>query len=244
MIFQNHPVTGLLFIIAVLIASPIVGVIALLGLIINTALGMKWRKDCSSGLYGFDGMLVGAMVGTFYPTKGWIVLLAAPVAFLIKIGSEKFFTRLPQLTFPFVLTSWILFYIFPPDSGSSRFSIAELYFHSLSQVFLVGHYLSALLIIFGLWISSKRAAFLAMIAPLTSLILCLGFKTEIFGFSAVLTAVALGDVFRKKMSPFLILLALLITSLIQLGMNHLMIGLTAPFILVTWIFLILSKPDP
>ena len=212
-----------------------------MGLMINTALGMKWRKDSSSGLYGYDGMLVGAMIGAFYPTNGWLVLLASPIAFLIKIRSEKFFTRIPQLTFPFVLTSWILFLIYPPVLGSNTYSISDLYFHSISQVFLVGHFLSAVLIIIGLWISSKRAAVWALIAPLSSLVLCFGFRTEIFGFSSVLTAVALGATFRKQMSWMRILIALFLTSLIQLGMNHIMIGLTAPFILVTWAFLFNPK---
>ena len=222
-------------------ASPLVGALSTLGLVINTALGMMWRKDCSSGLYGYDGMLVGAMVGTFYPDKGWLVLASAPLALIIKLTTEKYFTKIPQLTFPFVLASWILFLILPPQIASASFSLVELYGHSISQVFLVGNFLSSLLIVLGLWLSSNRAALWSLAAPLSSLMVCFGFKTEVFGYSAVLTAVALGDAFRKDLSPLLILIALLITSMIQVGMNQLMIGLTAPFILVTWVFLLLKK---
>lgn len=188
-------------------------------------------------------MLVGAAIGTFYPDKLWL-LPASLFALLIKVGSEKLFDRikLPQLTFPFVLTTWILFLLFPVTPASKNFSVMELYGHSPSQVFLVGSFTSSLLVVIGLLISSRRAVLLTLIAPLSSLLVSACFKTQVFGFSAILTAVALGDVFNKNMRYSTLFVALVLTSLLQIALNSFFVGLTFPFIFITWAFLLLSKP--
>ena len=61
-VFQNNPLTGIIFIIAVFYNSPVYGVFALLGTTVATLTGMALKADrglLSAGLFGFNGMLLG-----------------------------------------------------------------------------------------------------------------------------------------------------------------------------------------
>jgi hypothetical protein len=70
---QGNPITGLLFLVgiwwaALAVGAPAVGVGALVGLLASTMTAIWTRADASglrSGLYGFNGVLVGVAVPTF-----------------------------------------------------------------------------------------------------------------------------------------------------------------------------------
>jgi urea transporter len=70
---QDNPLTGLLFLIgiwwaALAVGAPAVGVGALLGLLASTMTAIWTHADASglrSGLYGFNGVLVGVAIPTF-----------------------------------------------------------------------------------------------------------------------------------------------------------------------------------
>src|SRR5512136_1219578 len=71
--FQNNPLTGLLFLAGIFWGSytagmPQVGIGALLALVVATLTAMAINVDNKSlriGLYGFNGILVGAALPTF-----------------------------------------------------------------------------------------------------------------------------------------------------------------------------------
>src|SRR5919108_5411431 len=66
--FQNNPLTGLLFLIGIFYNSRLLGVAALIGLVSSTATAMILRVDqplIRAGLFGFNGILVGIGLAFF-----------------------------------------------------------------------------------------------------------------------------------------------------------------------------------
>ena len=122
---------------------------------------------------------------------------------------------------------------------------------SISQVFLKASPIAALLFLLGLAIGSLPAAAFALFGAIVAVVTAHLFGAEsdlilggLLGFSPVLTAVALGAVFNKPGPRVAIyaLCATIFTVIAQAGFNvalrpFAIPALTAPFILVTWIFL-------
>ena len=88
----------------------------LLGLVTATLAAMWLRVDAeglAAGLYGYNGILVGLALATFLAPSpllwGYVVLGAAVsvVAMLGTVNVTKTW-RVSALTFPFVLTTWLL----------------------------------------------------------------------------------------------------------------------------------------
>ena len=123
---------------------------------------------------------------------------------------------------------------------------------SISQVFLKGDALSALLLVVGLALNSVAAALLALAGALLALCTAhaLGAESQLIsagllGFSPVLTAIALGSVFYRPGARVLAYAALgtVFTVIAQGALNVVVApwgipALTAPFVLVSWLFLL------
>ena len=122
---------------------------------------------------------------------------------------------------------------------------------SISQVFLKGSGVAAVLLI-GLAVNSMSAAVFALAGAILAVLAAhlLGAESELItggllGFSPVLTAVALGTVFYRPNWRVAIyaMLGTLVTVIAQVALNVALTplaipALTAPFVLVTWIFLL------
>jgi len=285
--FQNHPFTGALFIAAIAWGSfaagaPEVLFGGLLGLVTATLAAMWLRVDAeglAAGLYGYNGILVGLALATFLAPslQLWCyVVLGAAVSVVAMLGTANVTRtwRVSALTFPFVLTTWLLLlaaYAFAGLGSETPPFVGELeplepaasnpldlgafiagIFNSISQVFLKGNAVSALLFLAGLAVSSLAAAGFAMagaVLAVTSAHL-LGAESELIsagllGFSPVLTAIALGTVFFRP-SPRVALYAAVgtvFTVIAQAAMNVAFTplgipALTAPFVLTSWLFLL------
>ena len=285
--FQNHPLTGVLFLAAIGWGSfaagvPEVLIGGLLGLTVATLTAQWLRVDpqgLAAGLYGYNGVLVGLALPTFLAPApllwAYVVLGGAVsvVAMLATVNVVKAW-NVSALTFPFVLTTWLLLlatYAFAGLDGSALpFSgevvaidaseanpldlagFAQGVFKSISQVFLKGNGIAALLLLAGLAVSSRAAAVFAVAGALLAVTTAhlLGAESELIsagllGFSPVLTAIALGSVFYRP-SPRVVLYAALgtvFTVIAQGAMNVALtpLGLptlTAPFVLVSWLFLL------
>ncbi|MEV0457606.1 urea transporter [Catellatospora methionotrophica] len=185
--------------------------------------------------------------------------------------------RVPALTFPFVLTSWFLMlaaYQFrkvsisslaqpmlpKPVSGDrldmSAADLATSMLKGVAQVFLIDNWVSGLIILVALAVNSRWAAALAAVGTIVATLLAAGLGADatsvtagLYGFSAVLTAVALGCVFYHPTWPVLLyaLLGTVFTVFVQAALNTALapIGIpsfTAPFVFATWLFL-LPKRD-
>jgi urea transporter len=124
--------------------------------------------------------------------------------------------------------------------------------NGISQVFLIENAVTGIIFIIALAVSSWRAALFAVIGSAIALMgsLILGadqgsVSAGLFGFSAVLTAIALGATFYP-FSPrmlFVTIVATIFTVVVQGALDTVVtpFGIptfTAPFVFVTWIFLL------
>lgn len=118
--FQNNPLTGLLFFVAIFIGAysedlPAVAYGCMLGTVVATLTGLtvRDRKSWRVGLYGYNGCLVGIALPTFLEMNslawGCIVLGSIiSVVFTLCIADILKTWKVAALTAPFVFTTWII----------------------------------------------------------------------------------------------------------------------------------------
>jgi len=283
--FQNHPLSGALFLAAIAWGSVAAGAIevlvgAVLGLVAGTLTAMWLKADAKSlaeGEYGYNAVLVGLALPTFLapsPLLWFYVLLGGAVSVVCMLGMTNVgrVWGVAALTFPFVLTSWLLLLatygfsgldgvalpiagtpvLIAPEEADLLDPVAFIggVLKSVSQVFLKGDAVAALLLLAGLAVASVPAALVALGAALLAVVTAhaLGAEAELIsagllGFSPVLTAIALGTVFYAPSARVLIYAALgtVFTVIVQGAMNVALAPfgiptLTAPFVLAAWLF--------
>ena len=254
----------------------------LLGIVTATLTAQWLRVDPASlraGLYGFNGVLVGLALATFIvpgPLLWAYVVLGAAVSVVAMEATANVCKSwsMPALTFPFVLVTWLLLlgtYGFGglagtalPSAGvvapftsvaSTRLDTGQFVqatLHSISQVFLKGSAIAALLFLAGLAVNSVAAAVAAVCGAIVAVITAhaLGAESDLvtgglLGFSPVLTAVALATVFHQPGLRVAAYAALgtVFTVVAQAAFNVALTplaipALTGPFVLVTWMFLL------
>jgi urea transporter len=232
-----------------------------------------------AGLYGFNGVLVGLALATFVAPGPllWAYVVVGAAVSVVAMEATANLTKawsLPALTFPFVLVTWLLLlatYGFAGLSGAALPSAgvvapfqsmaatrldAGLFVQatllSISQVFLKGSAIAALLFLAGLAVNSVAAAIAAVAGAILAVITAhaLGAESDLItggllGFSPVLTAVALGTVFNRpglRVAAYAALgtaFTVVAQAAFNVALTPLAIpALTAPFVLVTWMFLL------
>lgn len=260
---------------------PQVAICGVLAVVAATLTAQWLRVDGTSlaaGLYGYNGVLVGMALATFLapgPLLSIYVVIGAAVSVIVTLGTANVVKGWGgALTFPFVLVTWLLLlatYGFSglagdalPTSGvvvpfesmaATRLSGAafvEGVLLSISQVFLKGNAIAALLLLAGLAINSRAAALFAVGGAVIAVVTAHLFGAEsdlisggLLGFSPVLTAIALGTVFYQpgwRVAAYATL-GVVFTVITQAALNVALTpfaipALTAPFVLVSWLFLL------
>jgi Urea transporter len=116
--FQNNPLTGLLFLVGIFVNSFKFGGAGLLGLAASTLaahlLGVD-RALIRAGLFGFNGILVGITLAFFFEFDFLLavyIILGAAVSTVVMMALINLLTPwdMPALTAPFVLTTWLLLF--------------------------------------------------------------------------------------------------------------------------------------
>jgi urea transporter len=144
---------------------------------------------------------------------------------------------------------------------SQAVTLVEAWLKGPAQVFLINNWISGVLVVIGLAVSSLWAAGFALVGSAVGVAMALALGASLadidaglFGFSAVLTAVGLGCVFFPpgwRVALFM-LLATVFTVIVQAALDAALapVGIptfTAPFVFVTWLFLLPKadlKPHP
>jgi urea transporter len=285
--FQDNPLTGALFVVGIAWGSFAAGVpeVVLCGIlaVVVATLTAQWLRvdpvSLRAGLYGYNAVLVGLALATFIapgPLLWSYVVLGAAVSVVAMLGTANVVKPwgVSALTFPFVLTAWLLLlatYGFAGLAGTAlpaaavvtpfesvaatRVGLGDFVqgvLLSISQVFLKGNGIAALLLLAGLAVNSLAAAAFALggaiLAVLTAHVL--GAESDLItggllGFSPVLTAIALGTVFYAPSVRVVAYAALgtVFTVVVQAALNVVLTPfaiptLTAPFVLASWIFLL------
>jgi urea transporter len=284
--FQDNPLTGALFLIAIAWGSyaagvPQVTIAGVVAVIVATLTALWLRVDDESlnaGLFGFNAVLVGLALATFLASGPllWVyVILGAAISVVVMLATTNVVKPWGgALTFPFVLTTWLLLlatYGFSGLAGTALPSgkvvtafqpyqasplqpidLVSGVFQSISQVFLKGGGIAALLLLAGLAVNSLAAAGFALGGAILAVLTAHLFGAEsdlitsgLLGFSPVLTAIALGTVFYQPSWRVVAYTALatVFTVIAQSALNVALTpfaipALTAPFVLVTWLFLL------
>lgn len=199
--FQNNPLTGLLFFIAIFLGGffeniPQIGFACLLGTVVATLTAYVSQLDVKSlrsGLYGYNGCLVGVALPTFLEISPFLwgaIVLGSIVSVIATISLADFLKnwKVAALTAPFVLVTWTILlasYAFWGIKGIALphpelpaqyvdFSSAHNYlnqllpdlFRGVSEVFLLSSVIVGVIFVIGLAVSSIWAAVFAVLGSL------------------------------------------------------------------------------
>lgn len=204
----------------------------------------------------------------------WIALiLCAAMSTWVRSGLDNVMGKwgVSSLTFPFVISTYVFllaarfFSGMPPTNlaspelptmGSPEINmefveLVKYWLRGISQVFLIDSWVTGIFFLAALAVNSRRAAIWAAIASALSLFIAIcwhgpgkDISEGLYGFSAVLTGIALGATFCNFSwrSAIWCLLGIVATVFVQAAMNAFfspmgLPTLTGPFCITTWFFL-------
>ena len=284
--FAGNAITGAFFLLAIAFAAlqngtPYTLLGAIVGLTVSTLMATRLHlddNDIAQGLHGFNGILVGITVTTFFIPSPlmWVLLISgAMLCPKAECALKQSVTRswgVPGSTLPFVLISWMLLLAgynlsgvhlhvlsaavqHPDESHVTLLMLFQASIRNIAQVFLLNNTVSGVLILIGLaWRSWAMALTTLGGAILATTVARLfgadtySILTGLYGFSPVLSALAIGRVFylRSPVRLWLAIFATLVTVLVQAALNRLFtpLGLptfTAAYLLTLAIFM-LARP--
>jgi len=260
--FQSNELTGLFFLVAVLVASPISAAYLLVAGIMAPAgrmlLGDKGAV-LSTGLPGLNPCLIALAIPAFFHTGWtnvgmWNVLVVCVAIAIVMVRIFLAILPFPILVLPFLIIFWAL-YAWAPDLAVLRpiefGAFAPATFHplkavllSLGQALFSPTILSGLLFAAGVLLSNWRHGMLAVFGAIIGTMVAYYYRDVdpmsvnlgLYGFNGVLTAVAV-FVFCGGKLRLSILGALLATimmpAIADLGVQT----LSAPFVFTTWLML-------
>ncbi len=266
--FQENVLTGILFLIGLFIAGWQLGLACLLASISATVFARLCNyadDEINAGLYGFSPALVGVGL-LFFFKSGFLIWILVVIGSVLAAWIQHFFIvrKIPAYTFPFILMAWIFIFSLKNFTSvlPSEFITAEMElignqivfsgFRSFGQVLFQAGLISGLLFFIGVFIQSPPAAIYAFLASGFAALLSYILGQEpntilmgLFGFNAVLTAIALNDQTLKAL--LWVIVGVLITVLLDNFFVYTDIlaplggKLTFPFVAGTWISLLLKK---
>ena len=259
---QESSLTGLLFLIGILINSPLMAVGTLLGAVVGTLTAKLLKFDegnINSGLYGFNAALVGIALLVFFDATivVWIsiVALSALSAVLMNICLKN---KIPIFTFPFIVLVWISLYVFhtvapiePPSEAdlaglieeTATFNLANFGF-GFGEVIFQGSFVSGLVFFIAVYLSSPNAALWGLAGAFAGGLFA-GLLVDQFDavqqgwftFNSVLCAITFSGL--KRRNGIFVLIAVFFSVVIE---NFMMAKgltfLTFPFVMGTWLTLV------
>lgn len=199
--FQNNAMTGLFFLIGIFWGAWQAGIIAVgvgavVGLVFGTVMAYLLpvpRADIDAGLHGYNGILVGCALPTFFAVTPllWVyVAVGAVFSTIVMLAVANVFKtwKVAAMTGPFVFTTWFLMlaaYNFThltitglphaalPVVGAEiptyslspiQYGIASL--KGVAQVFLINNWITGILFLVGLACSSIYAAVFGLVGSI------------------------------------------------------------------------------
>ena len=292
--FQNNPLTGLLFLCGIFVNSALLGLAGLIGLVVSTLTAVILSADRSSiraGLFGYNGILTGIGLAFFVRWNTILVVyivIAAVLSAIVMMGFINLMIsrNMPALTAPFVLSAWLsLFGIFlfshlqistliqpalpnavtpiqtalrplPTDftgAGLTPLNLLHAFFRGIGEVFFQDNLATGIIFLLAILVNSRISALFAALGSLIGMLSALflfggnGYWVYhgLYGFNAVLTAIALGGVFYMLTwkSALYALLGALVSTIVMASISVFlsplgMPALTAPFVLAGWMFIL------
>lgn len=179
---------------------------------------------------------------------------------------------IPGSTGPFVLCGWLMMacaynfgyldvnhfsggsiatdYVLSGSAVPSIGTLIQIFFKNIGQVFLLGSAISGVIVLAGIFVASWQAGVAAAAGSLIAIVIALFMGADpkdvaegLYGFSPVLTAMAISVIFFKPSAKVIVyaVLATIITVLIQGSLDIIMIpdglpSFTAPYVLTMYLF--------
>lgn len=259
---QENAITGLLFLIGISIGSINMGIATIVSVVSGNiiAILLKYdKKEVEAGLYGFSPALVGVALLLFYQPS-IIVWISVIIGSMLAAILQHFFIikKIPAFTFPFVLVTWIIFYIFnniyPVEASEATSSIINntysIYLFALKgigQVIFQDKLIIGIIFLIGILVNSPIAALYALIGSVISGWMA-GFMSMpldtiymgLFSYNAVLCAIVFAD--KRTDAIGWAAISVMLSLLIAIVMYQLKLTqLTFPFVASTVITLAIKK---
>lgn len=288
--FMENAVTGVLFFAAMAVASYFTGVWATtigaaVGIVVATLTAQLLEcdeKSVESGLFGFNGILIGAALPTFIavsPQLWFYIVVGAALSTVVTAAFSATLTKawgVPGSTGPFVLVGWLMVagaysfgglhvtgdapklssdYVQGLVSIPDPIELVQIFFRNIGQVYLLGSEYSGAIILLGIFIASVPAGIAVVAGSIIAMVVSIlmgadpvAVSAGLYGFSPVLTALAVGVIFLKA-SPRVAayaLLATVATVFVQGALDVIMqpAGLpsfTGPYVLTMYLFIAPKK---
>lgn len=258
---QNNPWTGLLFLAGIFCGSVPMGIAAIVSVGIGTSTAWLLQYDhdeIHEGLYGFSATLVGVALLCFFQST--IIIWAAVVvgSILATLIQHLFIQKKISIyTLPFILVVWLVLYIsatYPTlivqqnivTSNATTNSYWGLLSRGFGQVIFQDNIWAGLLFAIGIFINRPIAMVYALAGIILSSLLAFQLNESdediymgLLSYNAVLCAL----VFVGKTAKHILagLVAVVLSVLIMILMRKMNLPpLTFPFVLATWLTLILK----
>ncbi|MCC6599497.1 MAG: urea transporter [Crocinitomicaceae bacterium] len=258
---RESTVSGLLILSGIFYGSVSVGIAVIISSACGTitALLFKFNKaDINKGLYGFSAALVGAGVITFFKPDAAIwfcIVTGSVIAALI----QHFFLKrnLPVFTLPFVLATWIIYYLlkyYYPDAAQSAVASIpatvnnfDFALKSFGQVIFQNNSISGVLFFLAVFIVSpisalyglSSAIFAAIISPLFPFS-SIDMNNGLLGFNVVLCAIVFAGTHIKDSIWVIVSCALSLLFTFVL-LKYEIVQLTFPFAISSFIISMVKK---
>ncbi|MET7818649.1 urea transporter [Micromonospora zamorensis] len=205
----------------------------------------------------------------------WLYLVLGAIATtVVTLALNAIFKTwgLTAFTMPFVLTTWVLLLaayqfdrftvltnlkpMFPGEGqltgGRFDWDLVPTFLRGVSQVYLINSWVTGLIILVALLVNSRWSALFAVIGAVGATLLALWFGADaasldkgLFGFNAVLTAIAVGAVLHRPgaLVTLYTLFGIALTLFVQMALATVLTPLaipvlTGPFNIATWLLLL------
>ena len=238
-VFQNNPLSGAMILAAIFYNSWVYGIACLVGTMISTATAIMLKADkglIKDGLFGFNGALVAvALVAYTSPdfTTGnlpnlhlWLYIVLCAVftsVILPALGALLGPHKVPQLTMPFVVATWLFLgallqfstidvsnalkptspsHFTGPSPAYSWATWFEGTTMGIAEIFFQDNWVTGILILIGIAINTRIGAMMALMGSTLAVAGAVFYgahddaiRDGLFGYNAALTAMALGGMF-------------------------------------------------
>ena len=165
--------------------------------------------------------------------------------------------KLPPYTAPFIISAWVVMagiltlHIIPLRtaqlSAASNVEIIPAISKGIGQVMFQENTIAGIIIFIGILVCSRISALYALLGSSLGVVIAFAcsfplnmINIGLFGFNGVLCGIALSN--RKWHYLFLAIAAIVVSTFITYGMmNFGIITLTSPFVMSTWLVLLLKN---
>ncbi len=260
--FQSNELTGLFFLAAVLVVSPVASAYFLVAAIIAPAGRMALGERgpvLATGLPGLNPCLIALSLPTFFQTSWtnvgmWGVLVVCVAIAVVLVRLLVGILPFPILALPFLIIFWVLYALAPhldvlqpavsgPSEATTFHPVTAVLF-SLGQAVFSPSIWSGLLFLAGILLSNWRHAVIAFLGAVIGTAVSYyyrdvdptSFNFGLYGFNGVLTAVAVYLICGSKLRLAILgalIATILIPAIAAVGVQT----VSAPFVFTTWLVL-------